>query len=65
MGNRFSGWICVLALALVAGSARANAGSFQISSPAGLSPSDTTLNFLAHRPPNLALLLPSSPAGTP
>lgn len=45
MGNRFSGWICVLALALVAGSARANAGSFQISSPAGLSPSDTTLDF--------------------
>jgi len=45
MGNKLSGWFCVLALILVAGSVRANAGSFQISSPAGLSPSDTTLNF--------------------
>jgi hypothetical protein len=43
--GKLSGWKSVLGLVLVAVSSRAYAGSIQITSSAGLSASDTTLNF--------------------
>lgn len=53
MGKNLSNWSSVFALVLVAGSARAYAGSIQISSPAGLSPSDATLIFSGTQSTNL------------
>ena len=45
MKMRFFSWTTLPILALIAGSFQAHAQSTQITSPAGLSPSDTTLTF--------------------
>ncbi|MGO9335990.1 MAG: hypothetical protein ACLPY1_00640 [Terracidiphilus sp.] len=50
---RHSGWSSVLTLVLIAGSIQAYAGSLQIATPAGLSPTDTTLTFSGAQSTNL------------
>jgi hypothetical protein len=63
MKMRLSSWSTLPILALVAGSLQAYAGSIQIGSSAGLSPTDTTLTFSGVQSTNLGTPVAFSAGG--